>query len=300
MTFTEIFPFDIGKGQSANTTRWRKMAHLWGSDGVLLNFPPDAPAAVAPHPKAWNLAAELNGTQFILYPGALFIRGYYAELASALPAMTVGANGTVVAQADLVNQVINVVYRDNVVDYGTNPASNYRQDIDTPNTTASIYEVPLWLISSGQLVDLRTFANPVAGLNWWQPLAGPISVATGQFTQQDMLICRVPYLGQAFIQGSLLLTFMDPSSAQSAACSLTYQSQVSGQAYISPAIQPAISGGLPANQPFSIPVSLTASLPITQGRKTVGWKVTAGTGPLIQISQLTVSMTMTQVAPTGP
>ena len=34
----EFFPFDIGHGQPANTTRWRKMAQLWQSDGVVTGY----------------------------------------------------------------------------------------------------------------------------------------------------------------------------------------------------------------------------------------------------------------------
>ena len=94
----------------------------------------------------------------------------------------VGTNGTIVAGVDLTSggQTISIYYRDGVVDYGSNPASNYEQD-------ASKWEMPLWLVSGTSLIDLRTMLTPGSACGWWGTLAGPVSVASGSDSLDQLL-----------------------------------------------------------------------------------------------------------------
>jgi hypothetical protein len=191
-----------------------------------------------------------------------------------------------VAQADLVNEQCVLYFKAGATDY-----SGYEQDF----TTA--WEMPLWLVSGGVLYDLRVFINPGAGINWWiNSAAAPVSVSPNGSSQNDLLVARVPYAGIALITGQMTVTFTDLSQLQTATCSLTYQYGVSGQQYISPAQTPGVSGGLAAGQSLSMPVAMSAQVPVTQGRKMIGWRVTAGPPPgtSVQLTSLTLSMTLMQ------
>lgn len=274
----EFFPFDPGFGASANASRWRKMAALWQADGVVNNY-------------LSSLSATQSGNQITVNPGGLFIHGYYGELQSA-KTFTVGSNGTIVAQANLPtnNEFIQLTYRDGVVDYGTNPSSSYEQD-------ANVWEMPLWLISSGSLVDLRTLIQPGGDLIWWNHSDAAQPVSSGSTIPISFVTARVPYAGWASLQGSALITFTDLSQIQQATCSLVYQYGVTGEQYISPAISPGNTAGATAGQQLSLPVSLTGWAPVRQGRKTAGWLVTAGNGPQIQISSMTLTMRLGGVPP---
>lgn len=271
-TFDEFFPFDPGHGASANAARWRKMAQLWAPDGVLNNY-----------------LNELNAVpafpQVTVQTGAVFIHGYYAELATQ-QTFTVGTNGTIVAQVNMAinSEVINLVYRDSVTDYGSNPANSYEQD-------ANIWEIPVWGVSGGNtLLDLRTRINPATGLRWWAQSATTQPIATSTTLQSSFVTARIPYKASGFLHGTLMLQFTDLSQAQSAICQLTYQWGVAGEQQTSPTATPSISGGGPANQSIWMPVSLTGVVPVTQGKKTAGWRVTAGTGPGIQVASMTLSL----------
>ena len=289
--FDEFFPFDPGFGASANSSRWRKMAKLWQTDGVLSAwYTPTNTLVVAPN----VLSATQAGNQVTVNPGGCFVHGYYAELQSA-KTFTVGSNGTIVAQVNMPtnNEFVQIIYRDGITDYGGNPSSNFEQD----NT---IWEMPLWLIQSSTLYDLRTFINPGGDLVWWNHSDPAMPVSSGSTIPNSFVTARVPYAGWAMLTGSALITFTDLSQAQQDTCSLVYQYGVSGQQYISPAISPAITAGGVAGQQIALPVSLTAFAPVSQGRKTAGWLVTAGTGPQIQISAMTLSMRLAGVPPTGP
>lgn len=268
--FDEFFPFDPGHGASANSARWRKMAQLWAPDGVVNNY-----------------LNELNATQatnqVTVQTGAVFIHGYYAELATQ-QTFTVGTNGTIVAQVNMAvnSEVINLVYRDGVIDYGSSPGTSYEQD-------ASIWEIPIWLISAGSLVDIRTKINPATGLRWWAQSAAATPIATSTTVNFIFVTARIPYKASGFLHGTMMLQFSDLSQAQSAACTLVYQNGL-GDQQLSLTITPSISGGGPAGQNIWIPVSLTGVIPVTQGKKTAGWRVTAGTGPGIQVASLTLSL----------
>ena len=267
----EFFPFDLGFGYPANTTRWRKMAQLWQSDGVYGGY-------------LNQLSAALAGTTVTVQSGGLFIHGYYGEVQNPQSLTGIGTNGTVVAGVDLVNQSVSIYYRDQVVDYGPNATTNFAQNANT-------WEIPLWLVSGSTLIDLRTMITPAAGTGWWATAAGPVSISPAQTIQTNLLTLRIPYTGKVLIRGELLVTFSDASQIQSAICQLTYQfGQSDVQA--TPTITPGIPGGGPASTPVAVPVALSAQVPVTQGKKTVGWRVTAGLGPLMNLTTLTASATM--------
>lgn len=295
-TFDEFYPFDPTYGAPANAFRWRKMAQLWQADGVRANW-----------------LNQLNATNSLLsvtvQPGACFIHGYYAEMAAGhTPAMTFTAtnNGTLVVQANLAtnNENIMLVWRDGVMDYGPNASSNFAQDITQDRT---IWEMPLWQMQNGTLVDLRTTINPGGDISWWaQYNPTPVTIATGTANAvgqgQQMLKARVPYAGFALLTGTMLLTFPDLSQAQNATCQLVYQSGVAGEQSPAtlgtppPGIVPSISGGGAAGASISIPVTLTSWVPVAQGLKSAGWYVKAGNGAAgVQISQMTLSMRLAGV-----
>jgi hypothetical protein len=283
--FDEYFPFDPGFGASANATRWRKMAKLWCSDGVLANWPSGAT------PTASQLyATAISGNQTTIQPGAVFIHGYYAELLNPQTIIGLGTSGTIVARVDQVNEVCSIAYRDTVVDYGPTPASNYEQSANT-------WEIPLWLVSSGSLIDLRTLVGPSAPLAWWG--AGPATTTVNPSATQQINFPstpRLPYVGQAILRGELLVTFSDSSVAQSATCGLTYQYTL-GDQQLTPTITPARPAGGPAGAPTAVPVSVSGQIPVTQGKKTVGWRVTAGPGPLLTVTALSFTLMMVSPPP---
>lgn len=305
--FDEFYPFDPNFGAPANAFRWRKMAQLWQSDGVRANWPGGVAATVR------DLYATNSGLTITIQPGAVFIHGYYAELTPTTTnhpwPLNISAtlNGTLVAQANLStnNENVQLVWRDTVMDYGSNASTNFAQDITQDKT---IWEIPLWQMQNGTLVDLRTMINPGADVSWWAQYnpASPVTIGTGltngAATGQQMLKARVPYVGSAVLTGTMLLTFPDLSQAQNATCQLVYQSGVAGEqspatlGTVPPGIVPAISGGLTAGQSHSIPVTLTSWVNVTQGLKTAGWYVKAGSGAAgIQISQMTLSMRLVGV-----
>jgi len=264
--FDEFFPFDPGYGASANAARWRKMAQLWVADGVLANY-------------LNQMNATIAGSTVTVQSGAVFIHGYYAELQNSQN-FTVGTNGTIVAQVNFANEVVALVYRDTIVDYG---GGGFQQD-------NNVWEIPIWGVSGGTtLLDLRNLINAATGLRWFANQAGSTPVASSQTLQNSFGLARIPYAAQGFLHGTLLLQFSDMSQAQSAICQMTYQ-WGQGDQQTSPSITPANSASFNSGASLSIPVALTGVIPVTQGKKTFGWRVTAGTGPGITVSQMTLSL----------
>lgn len=289
--FDEYFPFDPGApgAATANATRWRKMGQLWAPDGVRANF-------------LNSLNATQAGNQVTVQSGAVFIHGYYAE--SQNPhSFTVGSNGTIVAQASLVtsNELVNLVYRDGITDYGSTPAANFQQD---PDPGANIWEIPIWGISGGTLVDLRTMVSGGQGVTWAAHFDIPQTLPSGTttpLTVAQFLVARVSYVGWAKVEGTAMITFQDLSQAQNASCQLSYQQGIAGQAQLVPAtpVQPGTSawGSAMAGQTMTMPITLSGLIPVTLGRKTAGWLVSAGPGPAIQISNMTMSMRLVSTGP---
>jgi hypothetical protein len=257
---------------------WRKMASLWSSDGVVANYPVATPNC---------LSATLAGTTVTVNPGAAFIHGYYGEIQTAQTITGVGTSGTVLAKADLVNENLTVYYKNGATDY-----SGYEQD-------ANAWEIPLWLVSGTTLIDLRTMVQPGGALTWWNTLAGPTSIPTTQTTNFNFVTARVPYIGHALLVGTLVLTFNDASQAQTAVCTLAYQSGAGDEA-LGPSITRTIPGTGVANSPVERDVSATALITVKSppGKKSVGWRVTAGSGAQsIQVASLTASMTLAGFPP---
>ena len=244
--FDEYFPFDPGTpgAATANATRWRKMGQLWAPDGVRANYL-----------NQLNATWQTVGTSVTVQSGGLFIHGYYAELqASHNVSVTGSGNGTIVAQVSMStsNELIQLVYRDGVVDYGANPASTYQQDADPG---ALIWEIPLWLITGGNtLTDLRTLVSGGSGLTWFGHLDTTQLITNGQtspLTMAQFLVARVSYAGFAKIEGTALLTFQDLSTATTATCQLSYQQGVAGQAQLVPTT-PVRPGNSAWGQPWLV------------------------------------------------
>lgn len=266
----EFFPFDIGHGYPANTARWRKMAQLWQADGVFAGY-------------LNQLNAALAGTTVTVQSGGLFVHGYYGEVQNPMSVTGIGTNGTVVAGVDLNAQSISIYYRDTVVDYGSNPSSNYSQ-------TTTLWEIPLWLVSGASLIDLRTMVTPGAACGWWGSVAGPINVTASTTLQTNFLTLRVPFAGQALIRGEFTLAYNDGSQAQSAMASLTYQQGQSDQQSTAVTTLSTPGDGTATTSDTDV-VVVSGLIPVTQGKKTVGWRVTAGTGATdLTISTLAASV----------
>jgi hypothetical protein len=280
--FDEYFPFDPGYGASANAARWRKMANLWQSDGVIKGY-------------LNEMAGSFAAGSITVATGGCFIHGYYAEIITA-QSLTPSGNGTVVAQVDFNTQVCQVYFKQNAMDYGPSVTLNYEQ-------SANKWEIPLHLYSGGTLYDLRTLIDPGMGLAWWGHYDSTFTVATNSTSQTAaaFLTPRIPYgvspLGApALLQGTALVTFNNLATAQTATLSLIYQN---GQADQYPRsgtlvvpITPGVGGG-GSDAALALPVSLSMLVPaVTQGRKTAGWIVSAGAGPSIQAGSMTLTMTM--------
>lgn len=279
--FDEYFPFDPGYGASANTARWRKMANLWQSDGVIKGYLNEMTATIA-------------GTAITIATGGCFIRGYYAEIVNPQTLTGVTGNGTVVAQVNFQTQVCQLYFKQNAMDYGSSPTNNYEQ-------SANNWEIPIALYSGGTLYDVRTLINPGMGLVWWGHYDNSFTVATNatSFVGANFLAPRIPYgvspLGvPAMLRGSALVTFNNLALAQTATMSLVYQNGQPDQyppvgTLLAP-MTPGVGAGGGASS-ISMPISLFMQVPnVTQGRKTAGWVVTAGAGPSIQVASLTLSM----------
>lgn len=253
------------------------MAQLWAPDGV-----------VAGYKNQLSGTYSSTGPKVTLNPGACFVHGYYCEIITAQP-ITVGASGTVVARADLDNEVCLPFYHAGAVDY-----NGYQQDDHA-------WEVPLWLVSSGTLTDLRTYVSGGAGLSWPGQLAVS-SVSSGQTINFNFMYPRVPYPTWSSIVASGVVTFSDAGTAQSVQLQLSFQYGQTDVQLI-PANTPtgpgpllvSIPGSGPSGTPFNVPFTLTGVIPVTKGKKTVGCLVQADTGPGIQVGPMTAVMTQTHL-----
>lgn len=265
--FDEYFPWDKGFGSSASSSRWRKMAQLWAPDGVVANYP----VGVA----AGGLNATIAGGIVTVNPGACFMHGYYGEIFAA-QAINVGASGTVVAKADFDNEICSIIFHNGAIDY-----NGYQQDTHA-------WEVPLWLVSSGTLTDLRCFISGGAGLGWSGTMPQQ-TVSSGTTVNFNFMYPRFSYPTFVQLRATGLVTFTDASAAQSAIAQISYQyGQSDNQTSITPTIVPAIDGGGASGVPIAMPLSLAALVPVTTGKKSVGCLVTAGTGPQILFGPMTM------------
>ena len=129
------FPFDSGAGAVATAARWRLMARLWSSTGVIPLF-------------LNSLAPTIAGSVVTIAPGAVWIDGYYGESDSP-KTLSVSGNGMVVARMDPTAREILFVFVPNQ----TTPTRDQN----------GIYEVPLMQITGGSTgTDIRLFAVEAA------------------------------------------------------------------------------------------------------------------------------------------
>jgi microcystin-dependent protein len=142
VSFDNFFPFDSGAGATASAARWDSMAKWFIPPGVIVG--------------AYNqLSASLSGTTLTLQSGAVWIQGVYGE-DTTTHTVTVTANGLVCARLDTVAQVIEMYYN----------TSAY-----TLTQTSTTYDIPLYAIISGSLVDWRQWTgngveNPGTVTEW--------------------------------------------------------------------------------------------------------------------------------------
>jgi hypothetical protein len=136
---------DTGPGAASGQDRWRAMARLWSTSGVV-------PAAVSPVPAEPNpLSVSWDGANAAVAPGACFVNGFYGAALSPkqVPATV---SGLVVARLDPVGQAISLVLLPGV------PAGGHSQD------PAGLWDVPLARLNDdGTVVDLRTWAAEPMG-----------------------------------------------------------------------------------------------------------------------------------------
>jgi hypothetical protein len=264
--FDVTFPWDKGFGTPASSSNWRKMANLWAPDGVLQGYQ-----------NQLNATFTTPNTVATVQTGAAFIHGYYAEVLNPQAVNVTGTSGTIVARAQLGNEVCDIYYKDQSIDY-----NGYEQD-------AANWEIPLFLVTPAGLVDLRTLISPGAALYWPGQLLAAQNVNPSQTLAINFNYPRIPYATQARLHGTGMVTFSDASQAQTVACQAVYQYGF-GDVQRTPAITAAWPGGGPSLATVSMPISMSAQIPVTKGKKLLGWLVTAGTGPYIQVSQMSASL----------
>ncbi len=130
MLMDTYFPFDEGPGASSYSDRWRLMARIWAFPGVVggrLN----------------ELALTLGTGEITVDTGAVWILGCYGENTSTKD-VTVTSDGMLVARLDVAANTIELVFREGV---------------SVPSKTEAIWELPLALMVSSSMVDVRTFTT---------------------------------------------------------------------------------------------------------------------------------------------
>jgi hypothetical protein len=126
------FPFDTGSGASATPARWRLMARLWYSSGVV----PGYLNACVP---------SISGSVVTIQSGAMWIDGYYGESDSP-KTVGVSGNGMVVARMDPTARSIAFYYVAG-------------QSVPTQNPNG-IYEIPIMQVTGATGTDIRRFSAP--------------------------------------------------------------------------------------------------------------------------------------------
>lgn len=248
--FDEYFPFDKGFGATANSARWRKMAQLWCCDGVLQGY-------------LNGLTTTASGTTATVQTGAVFIHGYYAEIQTNQN-ISIGANGTIVAKVDLVNEVCSVYYKDGALDYGSVPATSYEQ-------SASNWEIPLFLVAAGPtLTDLRTWVGPGRVTAFWGQSTPSFNIAAGASQNQSITPVRVPYSAPAILRGSAQITIPGPSPGNTVTAQLYYQYGQGDVASTPVATVQSVSG--------NYPIFMTGFITVTPGLKQLALRVTNSAG----------------------
>ena len=149
----QFYPFDRPFGAPASAALWGKMAQQFVPDGVVAG-------------SLNNFNAAISAGSITVQSGAVAIHGYYGEIQNN-QTFAVGTNGMVVIGVDMVGESISCYYKDSVTDYNGLTQS------------ATLWEIPLYLVSGTTLADRRVFLNPGRGLITGFSVPGPYGQANG-------------------------------------------------------------------------------------------------------------------------
>lgn len=133
-TMQLFYPFNKNQGTGANAANWGKMARLWAADGVVAG-------------EGNELNAVLGGGNITLDTGAVWVEGFYGENLNPTVVTGVSNNGLLTARLDYQNNEIGIVYQD-----GTT--------VSLTQIYGNVWDIPLYQISNGVLVDQRSFTSP--------------------------------------------------------------------------------------------------------------------------------------------
>lgn len=127
--FHEYFPYDSGLGANSTETRWRKMAQVWETGGVV-----------------FGLGHSFVGDACTIQPGAVWVGGNYGEITEAVTIGVPAAATWVVARNDTVASKIEIT---------TVPGTSTNPPVDTP----TIFYQPILNRSGGSVFDMRRFVD---------------------------------------------------------------------------------------------------------------------------------------------
>jgi len=284
--FDEYFPFDLGHGNLATSARWRKMARLFMPDGYVMagaDYP-----GLPPNP-------TIGGGNITIPPSAYSVHGYYAEITSPGGfTFPVGTNGMVVAAVDLVQEVASIYFKSNALDY---------KDLTQTN---QMWEVPLWLISGTTASWIGNTANPgralgtagFVGAKAIPPPTGPGGPGNPFYTLQpwgtitvNFMTFRVSHPSLLFLIGGVQLGLTNPLYVQAALTNIIVQpglpDEQDGQV-TEPIYWPA-GGGINPGYPLRQYATMMMLCWVTKpGKTTAGIKVTIGSGPPVELTQLSL------------
>jgi hypothetical protein len=147
MVAMSVWPTDGADGSVASEARWRKMGRLWAPSGI-----------------AGNMTPTLAYPNLTIQPGAAWVDGHYAELASS-QVLTATTNGLAVVRFDPAANTAELLWRDGVSVPAQSPTG--------------VWELPIAKTVGGVLTDLRvsTTAMITPAPHW--TTGGPTVVATG-------------------------------------------------------------------------------------------------------------------------
>lgn len=128
------FPFDQGKGETANQQNWRSMARLWYPSGIVPYYNGMCACSYA----------TTGGGTVTVQTGALWIDGFYAELLNTKTLNPVSGTGQVVVHMDPSQRTVDVRF----VSGQTKPTQ----------VVGGIWEIPLMQLTSGVAKDARQYS----------------------------------------------------------------------------------------------------------------------------------------------
>jgi hypothetical protein len=166
----EYFPMEVLPGAHSTVVRWRKMARLWCSSGVVQPSRSTSPQENFPFSVyAWDFP---NGTVMVA-PGSVWVNGYYGENRLAKQLQGVVNQGLMVVRFDPALQTIAIVFR---------PFVDIGGQIQDPD---GIWEIPLARLNADlsitdlrRLVPLPYLPPPVTEMPAWVP-RGLVATSVG-------------------------------------------------------------------------------------------------------------------------